>query len=870
VAQVGRISGAVLKDNLLRQGIDLAFESDLIYLKVDPNRDPPFASGPEFDDGDPNYQEPDIGSANIGIGVNTNAPNSTLDVNAQLGTTNLEASYLNVSPNIEINNNSITAVLGNLNFNSADEIVVSTLETQNLRINDNTISTTDGSNLEIRPNGNGQLIINSNWKNWGDIHATGDITFGGNLTLGDDDTDSVTFESDVNSDIIPDVTGLYNLGSQTKKWQALYTNQAHGETVNAEELLADEISLSRRQGNVFYVSTLGDNTNVGDHQHGAFRTLEHALDVVDASSGGPVTIHIFPGEYEEAFPLVVPENVSISGEDLRNVIVKPTNATSTNNAFELTHNTTIENITIKDFYAPGYAFVFQNGAIISERSPYIRNVTVITQGSFTYAPVTDIYDAGDAAGGTITDTFDGGSGSTEATDILDGLLGTTGTVPGGGAYIDGSVLDSATLEGSMLFHSCTFITPGVDCIIMTNGVRVEWLNCFTYYATVGLKAEQGTSSLGDNGVRYGSELRSINSANIYGNYGAVANGADTLMYLIQHNFAYIGSGVDTRNDPSLALQDQETVELNNGKIYYVTTDHAGAFRVGDAFFVNFEDGTTSLNIGEVSLQDVSAIYINTNGNITYIDGERISTGNIRFSGNTISTVDGDLIWHPDSTEFLISTNDKFIIPKGDTGKRKETDGDIRWNTDFNIYEGYGESNVTFNGIFSQDRLTSITADQSLDDNLIFTAGATEMGRLVPGTLQFNSVQIDDVNINNNIIKSSTANTDLLIPNSVNENVTIDNIIISASSIDVSTGQLNFSHTGQGYLKFNTTGGLVIPAGDSSNRHQNPEVGTVRFNSDVDSLEIWSGTAWVNVIEDSEGATEADMQEFLNLYVLVLG
>ena len=27
----------------------------------------------------------------------------------------------------------------------------------------------------------------------------------------------------------------------------------------------------------------------------------------------------------------------------------------------------------------------------------------------------------------------------------------------------------------MLFHSCTFITPGVDALTMTNGVKVEWL-----------------------------------------------------------------------------------------------------------------------------------------------------------------------------------------------------------------------------------------------------------------------------------------------------------------------------------------------------------------------------------------------------------
>ena len=74
---------------------------------------------------------------------------------------------------------------------------------------------------------------------------------------------------------------------------------------------------------------------------------------------------------------------------------------------------------------------------------------------------------------------------------------------------------------------------------MTNGVRVEWLNSFTYFANRGLYAVDGvTGHLSTDGstVKYGAELRAIGSANVYGNYGAVADGADTLMYLVQHNF----------------------------------------------------------------------------------------------------------------------------------------------------------------------------------------------------------------------------------------------------------------------------------------------------------------------------------------------
>jgi hypothetical protein len=68
---------------------------------------------------------------------------------------------------------------------------------------------------------------------------------------------------------------------------------------------------------------------------------------------------------------------------------------------------------------------------------------------------------------------------------------------------------------------------------MTNGVRVEWLNSFTYFANRGIYATNGSLGLASLGVRFGAEIRSIGSANVYGNYGAEANGASTLMYLIQ-------------------------------------------------------------------------------------------------------------------------------------------------------------------------------------------------------------------------------------------------------------------------------------------------------------------------------------------------
>ena len=63
---------------------------------------------------------------------------------------------------------------------------------------------------------------------------------------------------------------------------------------------------------------------------------------------------------------------------------------------------------------------------------------------------------------------------------------------------------------------------------MTNGVRVEWLNRFTYFANRGLYATNGsTGHLSSDGSTtiFGAELRAIGFANVYGNFGAVGDGS---------------------------------------------------------------------------------------------------------------------------------------------------------------------------------------------------------------------------------------------------------------------------------------------------------------------------------------------------------
>ena len=137
---IGRISGPLLKSNLIRNGIDLAFETDLLYLDVTNNR----------------------------IGINTATPEHDLDVNGTIRTTNLVLDKLTAG-NITIENNDITSSTGTIDLGTADQVVYQNkLIVDSFEINDNTIRTTDSNaNVEIATNGRQYRITckyKCNWK----------------------------------------------------------------------------------------------------------------------------------------------------------------------------------------------------------------------------------------------------------------------------------------------------------------------------------------------------------------------------------------------------------------------------------------------------------------------------------------------------------------------------------------------------------------------------------------------------------------------------------------------------------------------------------------------------------------------------------
>jgi hypothetical protein len=1014
---IGRISGPLLKANLLRDGVDLAFESDLLYLDV----------------------------VNGKVGIKTSSPTTELEINGTTRTTNLIVDTQADIASFTILDNTISSTNSTINLEPTGSNAVvyqGKIVTGDLQLSTNVIETTAADvDLDINTLGTGKVNINSDVLVNGDVHVTGNITADGDITLGDADTDNIVFNADVNSNIIPNVTEFFDLGSENQRWNNTYTKNLVATTLSTSSITANGIDLVLPQGNIIYVAKAGSDSNSGVHEHAPFLTIKHALS--EASTG--TTVYIYPGVYVEEFPLAVPVGVTVKGAGLRAVTIQPTVETNTNDAFLLNGETTIEDLTITGFFYnsvenTGYGFRFANNFNVTSRSPYIRNITVLTRGSVTSIGDPYGFDQGDA---------------------------------GRGALFDGSVAASTSQRASALFQGATFFTPAQYTISATNGVRIEWLNSFAYFADYGIylvsgstgfagagktrlridtiigtwevgntvnyyaadgitilatgtiasingnyveltgkqlgfetitdrpgktvfvqgdaklstvEKKFGTASLvldgtadyialasnpdfaygtddftielwiyrtvsgatqvlldqrtanptnfapvvfintsnalqyndgaasviigatvvplndwshvavsrsgtstrlflngvqqgstytdtrnyittpvtigarfnntqnfngfidelriskgvaryttnftapttaftGDsstvlllhfNGLNnsttitddgitlqdlrtsaggtatainfadyadFGAEMRSIGSANVYGNYGIYGDGDGVTAYLISHNFAYIGSGKLSTNDASIRIQANEVVELNRAKIFYTSVDASGDFRVGDAFFVNQETGEVLFNGQTLNVTTAEGVTFTDGTNTTIITPTDITTGNIRIYDNNIDSITGDIIVTA-ANDTINLQNNTFIT------------GDL---------DVVGNVTISGNITIGDQTTDTINFVAGIGSNLIPSITATyDLGteNLRWNNAYLSRAEIDGVVIDNNSISTTIENDDLtlsangtgkiLVPTS---DVQIDQDLTVGKDLTVTSGTTSLQNVG---------------------------------------------------------------------------
>jgi hypothetical protein len=825
---VGKITGQMLGDtsgNLDRDGVDLVFDNDLIYLDV----------------------------TNRKVGIKTTSPSHELTVNGTTRSNNLEATISATLGDIVVTGNQIYSTTGVLSFNpneSGQVVYQNRLQVDDIQIEGNRIATINSNaNLELTANGTGTINLNSNVEIFGDLHATGTITADGNLQLGDANTDNIIFNADIASDLIPDVNDTYKLGNSINRWDDVWVNNLYASTVNTGAIEVAGIDIALSQGNIYYVAVNGSDDNSGVHQQDPLSSVGRALDLASAGD----TVYIYPGTYSETLPLVVPVGVTVKGAGIRSVTIQP-DSDVTVDMFHLNGETTVEDLTITGYEYDvgtntGYAFRFAPNMTVTSRSPYIRNISVITAGSTVRL----------------------------LTNPVDDPRGFLAGDAGKGAYIDGSIVNPASKEASMLFHSVTFICPGVDAITATNGVRIEWLNSFTYFANRSFYLTSGSTGFaGSNGgdpktrlkvygisaatlspgntisvenvsvnpatvttgtiesVTYdspytyivldgkvtgwetslappdtdnqqvitfspggqtasylanvdysdfGVELRSIASASVYGNYGAVGDGYGVIGYFVSHNFGYVGVGRFSDNDPTSVIQANEIVQTTSARLYYTSVDHKGDYRVGEYFYVNQDDGTITFNPSSLTITSPAGVTFTDGANTTIVDPTKVETGNIRISGNTIESTTGGVTLTAANSE-ITSTSNVTITGTLDVIQ------DVNFNGNTVIGDSSGDT-VTFNSQVNSNIVPSA--------NTTYNLGSTSN--------QWQNVYlaeaiVDDISISGNVITTTVSNSNLELRANGTGAIRVDSLDFKSNVIssNATNADININPNGTGKIQ----------------------------------------------------------------------
>jgi hypothetical protein len=148
--------------------------------------------------------------------------------------------------------------------------------------------------------------------------------------------------------------------------------------------------------------------------------------------------------------------------------------------------------------------------------------------------------------------------------------------------------------------------------------------------------------------------------------GSADNAVITIRYrysevrLTGHDFLLIGTGgVTTTNHPGIPTQPpaqgNEVVETFPGRVYYVSTDQSGNFRVGEFFRIDQATGTATLNANAFNLAGLTSLRL---GSIGAQLGESINefSSDPTLAGNSNLAV---------PTEFAVKSYVDAAITSGD-------------------------------------------------------------------------------------------------------------------------------------------------------------------------------------------------------------
>jgi hypothetical protein len=278
----------------------------------------------------------------------------------------------------------------------------------------------------------------------------------------------------------------------------------------------------------------------------------------------------------------------------------------------------------------------------------------------------------------------------------------------------------------------------------------------------------------------------------------------------------------------------------------------------------FQDGNTPAQ-DDPSLAGASGYVVDTG------TGTGTTTlENILVNNTTISTTANDINF-ANSDSLNINATGALTIPLGTTLDRLNQDSSIRFNTDDSLFEAPSSSSVvTFGGVYSDNRQTSVLAHPTNNTISVNILGSEKV-TIDSTKILTNGLDVDDIFINDNLIRTNISNSPLDLRANGTGSLLIDNIRFNTETItNTVNSAFELNNTLYGKVKFDTNGAVRIPAGTDAERPSNPEVGMTRWNTENELLEVWDGSTFITAAGTSATLSAEEMDDLVLEYTLIFG
>jgi hypothetical protein len=492
-----------------------------------------------------------------------------------------------------------TTSLG-LGLNSPDENPIAILESTNqsifvdLKANTtitNSLTVGSSPNVQIsNGNVNAQNVISSN--------LTGTITTA--------DQPNITSLGNLTNLTVSGVSDLGPIGNIT------ISGGSNGQVLSTDGTgnLSWITAINNTVENVVYVSKSGNDSNSGRNLENAKLTIAAAVSVANdlqtANPTGTSVILVKAGDYTENNPMSLSAGVSIVGDNLRTVSVRPTNPTQ--DIFWVRNRCYLTGMTFRDHLEPAAAVAFPGtGAGNIFTSPYVQNCSSITTTG------AGMRVDGDLAGGLKSMVLDaytqfnqGGlgihilnQGYAQLVSIFSicctagvkceaggtcSITNSNNSFGDYGLWSDG--VSDVLYSGNLISNTRSTLTIGDlterpapnDAVEITDGITTQYI--LVRSAT---PLSEGTSV-----ITFSETLDFIP------NTGSVDFRQISLITASGQTFEYVGTGTNLlTSTPRLGgvpIQENEIRETNGGRVNFTSTDQFGDFRIGGGLTINEEAG----------------------------------------------------------------------------------------------------------------------------------------------------------------------------------------------------------------------------------------------------------------------------------------